>query len=358
MVIAQQTIATTPKYNFPHPTTDTILPQRFTDLSLHSLKDRIFQLNQQDFQQVNYSEPFRQQIQFKPEAIALKPRCDGNIVAAVDTSTIKIGETSAGILIAVRGANVWKQQRNFRYVRFGPFIFHITDANKNNVYNDLQKSRFDVHYENARGFPNLLQMPMRIASLLERWLQNVLSKTVSDGEILVDGSLTAGTADAPVSHMKEILASARKRNTTVLAFSKMSNLRMNGCLITELDFKQQKPPCLLESFGFRPRPPIVLLGDVYVARLSRGGYAFRLDIDREVGPAQRISAVEAVLGNDLVRDGYPETLRLAHILCTFTGNEVIAMQHFATHSCGLRIIERPDMHKILFGPFGRGENCS
>jgi hypothetical protein len=40
-------------------------------------------------------------------------------------------------------------------------------------------------------------------------------------------------------------------------------------------------------------------------------------------------------------------------LCTFTANEVLAMQHFTTRKHGLQLINRPDMHRLLFGPFGR-----
>jgi hypothetical protein len=288
----------------------------------------------------------------------LKPRHEESIVAAVDTSTIKIGETSAGMLIAVRGANVWKQNKNYRYMRFGPFIFHLTEENKNDVYAVLQRACFETLRRDPHGsFPNLLQMPMRMASLLERWLQAMLSRTISRGQILFDGSLTSGTGDAPTSLIKEILANARKRNTTVLAFSKMTNLRANGQLITDLSFKH-KPPYLLEAIGMRPKPPMILLGDVFVAKLTKGSYAFRLDIDREIAIEQKIEAVEKLLGNDSVSQSYPETLRLAHILCTFTANEVIAMQHFVTRRCGLRLVNRPDMHKLLFGPFGRGEYCS
>jgi hypothetical protein len=288
----------------------------------------------------------------------LKPRHEESIVAAVDTSTIKIGETSAGMLIAVRGANVWKQNKNYRYMRFGPFIFHLTEENKNDVYAVLQRACFETLRGDPHGsFPNLLQMPMRMASLLERWLQAMLSRTISRGQILFDGSLTSGTGDAPTSLIKEILANARKRNTTVLAFSKMTNLRANGQLITDLSFKH-KPPYLLEAIGMRPKPPMILLGDVFVAKLTKGSYAFRLDIDREIAIEQKIEAVEKLLGNDSISQSYPETLRLAHILCTFTANEVIAMQHFVTKRCGLRLVNRPDMHKLLFGPFGRGEYCS
>jgi hypothetical protein len=79
-----------------------------------------------------------------------------------------------------------------------------------------------------------------------------------------------------------------------------------------------------------------------------------LDIDKEVPFLNRVEAVEKLIGNDVFQS-YPETLRFAHILCTFTASEVLAIQHFITSKHGIRIINRPDMHRLLFGPFGRGE---
>lgn len=297
-------------------------------------------------------------LQFAPEPIALRSRHEECVVAAVDTSSMKIGETSTGMLIAVRGATVWKQNKNYNFTRLGPFIFHMTEENKREVYNTLHRAYFITSDEgNHHSLPNLVQMPMRIASLLERWLQAMLSKTMSNGLILFDGSLTSGTSDAPTQSMKETLGTARKRGDIVLAFSKMTNLRINGHFITDV-LPDYKPPYLLEMHGLRTKPPIVLLGEVCVARFSKEKYAFRLDIDKEVGLQQRIEAVEKLLGNELLSQSYPETLRLAHILCTFTANEVIAMQHFATREHGLRIVNRPDMHRLLFGPFGKGESYS
>jgi len=268
---------------------------------------------------------------------------------------MKIGETDTGMLIAVRGATVWKQQRHYRYMRLGPFIFHTTDENKRELYTALQTAYFNVAHEHAfTGMLNLMQMPMRIANLLERWLQAALTKTLTDSLVLFDGSLTAGTPDAPTQQMKQLLATARNRDNAVLAFSKMTNLRTNGYLITDA-LPPHKPPCMLETDGLKQRPPMMLLGEVYVARLTSGSCAFRLDIDREIPPSERVEAVERLLGNDLLSQSYPETLRLAHILCTFTANEVIAMQRFITRQHHVKIVNRPDMHRLLFGPFGRGD---
>jgi hypothetical protein len=355
-VIEQYTITTTPKYNFPHPATDITLPQRLVELSIRSLKNALntnpIQLNQQTIQQ-----PFNNQTRLNLKPIPLNPKHDTTVVAAIDTSSMKIGETATGMLIAIRGATVWKQKSSYRYLRIGPFIIHITEENKTEVYNALQKAYSNTQSENQQQNLQNHQIPTRLANLLEKWLQTTLSKTLNGGIILFDGSLTAGTPDTPKGLMKEILNTARARGNVALAFSKMTTLRINGILITDLAL-EHKPPYILEVEGLRTKPPTVMLGEVYIAKLTRGNCTFRLDIDKEIPAEQRIEAVERLLGNDLLSQGYPETLRLAHILCTFTANEVIAMQYFATRNYGLKLVNRPNMHKLLFGPFGKGDNTS
>ena len=338
---------------------DTSLPQRFLELSIHSLRqvrNQPFQLNQQTIQQDSQYENYLTTLQLKRHPLPLTPRTQETLIAAVDTSTIKIGETSKGIIIAIRGATIWKQNRHYHYTRIGPFIFHITADNKKDVYDSIERAYFNVQYSGTHhSTPNLLQMPMRLSSLLERWLQTMLAKTATDGLLLFDGSLTSGTFDTPVQRMRDILTTARRNRNIVLAFSKATSLRANGYLITDL-LPERDPPYLLETTGLKFKPPTVVLGDVYVARLNKANIAFRLDIDKEIPIPSRLEAVEKLLGNDLYLQSYPETLRLAHILCTFTANEVLAMQHFITRKHGIQIVNRPDMHRLLFGSFGKGES--
>ena len=357
-MIEQYPITTTPKYNFPQSSTDTTLPRKLIELSIDSLRQapcHAIQLNQQDIQQFGTIDAPDETLKLRLQPLPLNASHEEKTVAAIDTSTIKIGETTTGIMVAVRGATVWKESKRYRYVRFGPFIFHVTEENKRQVYETLERTYFNSTEEHShQGAPSILQMPTRIASLLERWLQTMTAKTVNNGLILFDGSLTAGTAETPTRRIKEILYSARKADNVVLAFSKMTNLRTNGHRITEL-LPNHKPPFLLETEGLRLKPPMVLLGEVYVARLTKGNLAFRLDIDKDVPSVPRIAAVEKLLGNDLFAESYPETLRLAHILCTFTANEVLAMRHFVSRRFGLQLVNRPDMHRLLFGLFGKGE---
>lgn len=349
----------TNKYNFPQPSIDSILPQRFFEQSIHSLnqvQQNPIQLNQQ-IQRLITTEQYPHNIQLKSTPVTLKPDHQETIVAAVDTSTIKIGETSTGIIVAVRGATTWKQNGAYKYTRLGPFIFHITEDNKNQLYNTLEHAYFSTTCGSShQAAPNIMQMPTRLASLLERWLQTMLAKTVKNGVLLFDGSLTAGTPETPTQRLREILSYARKNQSTVLAFSKATTLRANGLLITE-QLPNRDPPYLLETSGLHSRPPMMLLGDVYVARLNKANLAFRLDVDKETPFDQRIEVIQKLLGNDLYTQSYPETLRLSHILCSFTANEVLAIKHFITRKHGIQIVNRPDMHKVLFGSYGfKGEN--
>src|SRR3972149_10584005 len=137
---------------------DTTLPRRFLELSIHSQKkvrNQAFQLNQQNLQD-SALENCPTSLQLKRHPLPLTPRTQETIIAAVDTQTIKIGETSKGIIIAIRGATVWKQKRNYRYTRLGPFIFHITEDNKKEVYNTLEKAYFNTQYaNNHQNTPNL-----------------------------------------------------------------------------------------------------------------------------------------------------------------------------------------------------------
>jgi len=59
-----------------------------------------------------------------------------------------------------------------------------------------------------------------------------------------------------------------------------------------------------------------------------------------------------LIASDVVMQGYPETLRLAHIFSTFTANDVIATQRYLAYAYGLRIAPRFNIRKCLFGPFG------
>jgi hypothetical protein len=286
------------------------------------------------------------------KTISLEHSLDEKTVVAVDVSSIGIGETETGMLCAIRGAIVWKEKNKYRYQRIGPFPFHITEENKKEICKLFRNHSFEISGDH--GAPSIINIQARIGNLLERWLQLGISCSAYDTIILWDGSMTAGMADSPVDEVSRLLEIARNRLSTVLAFSKNTTLRFSGHKLTDLAEKAE-PPCLLQIDGFPlGSGPVLLLGDVYVAKLTPGVCSFRLDIDRKVPREQGIEAVQSLLGSDLLVQSYPETLRLAHIFSTFTATEVIGIQRFIAHQYGLKIVTRPNVRRLLFGPFGKG----
>jgi hypothetical protein len=283
------------------------------------------------------------------KTIPLEPAQDEKPVVAVDVSSIRIGETETGELCAIRGAIVWKEKNRYKYQRIGPFPFHITEQNKNEIH-----KLFRNHYFEFSEAPNIVNVPARMGSLLERWLQLGISCSTYDAILLWDGSMTAGTVDSPADEVSRLLEVARNRLSTVLAFSKNTTLRFSGHKLTDYAGKAV-PPCLLQINGFPASlGPVLLLGNIYVAKLTRGVCSFRLDIDKKVPQEHGIEAVQCLLGSDLLVQSYPETLRLAHIYSTFTATEVIGIQRFIARQYGLRIVTRPNVRRMLFGPFGKG----
>jgi glycyl-tRNA synthetase alpha subunit len=110
----------------------------------------------------------------------------------------------------------------------------------------------------------------------------------------------------------------------------------------------------MEGYPTALSATIRFLGNIYVAKLSQGNCSFRLDIDHKLDHDQAIEATQRLLANDLLLESYPETLRLAHIYSTFTANEVIGIQRFLAQTYGIRTVTRPNIRRLLFGPYGKG----
>ena len=282
------------------------------------------------------------------KTIPLEPQPDDRPIVAIDVSSIHLGETETGELCAIRGAIVWIEKNRYKYQRIGPFPFHITEQNKKELCKLFRNNHFE--FSEIPSFPNI---QTKMGNLLERWLQLGISCSSYGTIILWDGSLTAGTLDSPVEEMSRLLEIARNRLSTVLAFSKNTNLRLEGHKLTDYA-KKAVPPCLLQINDSPISSGLVLLGNIFIAKLTQGVCSFRLDIDKEISHEQGVNAVQSLLGSDLLLQSYPETLRLAHIYSTFTATEVIGIQRFISQQYGLKLVTRPNVRRLLFGPFGKG----
>jgi NurA domain len=271
-------------------------------------------------------------------------------VAAIDTSTVKLGELEDGMLCALRGAIVTLEAGNYHYHRYGPFVFSLG-------YNSPVVSKIleNLGLPPFSGEPNIDGLLKRVRNVLERWLQFSVSSSLKEAFVLIDGSLTAGTPDNPSRELERILEAARHAGSVMIAISKKTKLRIRNESLTNL-LAHESNPCLVdvdseitEQF---PPFPVRFLGRVFVAKLAKSGYPFRIDIDREMPSRTAVREFSQLAGTDIVDQGYPETLRLAHILSTFTATDVLAMQAFAKAQFDLEMTPKLALRHSLFGPFG------
>ena len=357
LLIGQLHYETTSKYNFPQLLKEAEISKKIVELSLnsmHTIKGRVFQLNNAEFLS-SFVETVQEKdlTHIKSRVLStlltpLRPIRDGTPITGIDVSSIKVGATDVGAVYAVRGAVVLKMNGKYKYIRFGPLPFHITRKNIREMFSELSR---DLSLD--FNFLSQLEPQSQLCNLIERWLRACVSNLARGSIILWDGSLTAGLPGNPTNELSKILRIARENSNIVMGFSKDTTVRFLEWRITDL-LNGYKPPCLFEIDSLPLSPPSYMrfLGRIYVAKLAKGGCAFRLDIDKAIPREESVTAVERLLGNEMVYQGYPETLRLAHIYSAFTASDVIGIQRFLVKRYGLRLVAQSNMHRILFGPYG------
>jgi hypothetical protein len=348
-VNAQFPITTTPRYNFPLQAGNLQLPIDLIELSIQTLHKTCQQLEPTIPQQLSTIDD----VALATQLIRLRPNKRQMTIFAIDVSSIRLGETFQGTLLAVRGAIVWKSKNSYRYMRLGPFPFHIPNHMKNDLHLLLNGSAYNAKVPTNLA-PSTLYIQTRLTGILERWMQRSINEATQNSIILWDGNMVAGTPDTSIKTMSKMLADARRQQNIILAFSKVTRLMLYNRKLTDLLLKQP-PPCILMTQNYpQYENSFRNMGRINVAKLSKSSCTFRLDVDANISKTETIQAVQTLIGNDSIQDSYPETLRLAHIYSTFTAAEVLGIQRYISQESSLKMISRPNIRRILFGRFGKG----
>ncbi len=271
---------------------------------------------------------------------ALKPRRSAGArrVVAIDTSSVKVAEGGGGLVVALRGALAVRSRDDVSVEIVGPLLYFVRQENLRRIMRVM---------EGGGGTYRLDETIQRVlASLFEKKLQEYAVERYEDSIMLFDGSLSAGPIDNPIRVMERILWKAGRRGCDVVAFSKTSVLSLWGEKIQSI-MARDEPPYLLhltplvKKLNLRVR----LLGEIFLARLSKGGGGFRVDA-RLIRDAEEVFG--SLLSSDPLIHGYPETLILAHDYATFTKPDIIAIQ--AALAKRTEILEGPSIRNILFNP--------
>lgn len=272
------------------------------------------------------------------------------LVIAIDSSSVTLAKTKNGIIAAIKAAVVFDDHVE----TFGPFIHHITNDNKQKIYNYFINEIFGLSV--TKNVAVLSKMPDRIRNFLERLIQRYASSKVENAIILWDGSLGTGKTqfDTPEDLMKISLTMAKGRGSSIVAITKKTTLILasnesifsvlsdyDGPVIVDLTDK-------IEVFGSRIYK---ILGTTFAAKLTSSGIPFRIDVSPDC-KSKPSSVLVDLMRSTSFYHGYPVELRNAHIYSKITKDEALACQKMIATKYNLPIVNAPDIHKVLLSPFG------
>ena len=279
----------------------------------------------------------------------MKPAPPEGSVVAIDSTSITLGHVQDGVVGAVRAALIRREpdKRNFIVERYGPYLFAPTNQNKQALYDGMRHSIFKKTKKALA--PNYVKMIDRARGFLEKLLQLEAAKTFSKSLLLYDGSLIGGTVDSPKQFVREVLDYAAARGNSIVAISKHTGLSLEPTkrsILSVLDGVYG--PCYAEVKPYISQRKERYLGNIYGCKFTHQGEPFRVDIP-DNSPSKHVLILSQVSG--LAGDyGYPEELKMAHVLCILSSIEVLELQSAATRIYGMEMKE--DIRKKIFGPFG------
>lgn len=287
-------------------------------------------------------------------------------VVAVDCGMIRLGETEAGPIIALRAAVVIDRAAGteVRLLRTGPLF--LSNAHKLEILYALGGSQGQDDFFVTIGGrpPRPLAVKRGVAdtgkyygdrfrSWWERVAQNIAVQAVDNGIILFDGALTLRSRDTPDTNIKRLARTAGARGSSIVAIAKQSELAVQGRSVRwwlddapNLACCRDLTPLLRHEDGNREQR---VLGNIFAARFSPHGPTFRTDVKVAPG-ATNEEALHQMFASVQIRSGYPDILVRAHAYSFFAWGDVIQLQ---AQACSMfHLTPQPEVRlTTAFGPF-------
>lgn len=266
------------------------------------------------------------------------------VLSALDSSCIHIADVEDGVIYAARVASVFfYDHKPQNHMRIGPIIFYLNEQNVGDLigegYEDDRFSRL-VLLEDS-----MAQAMIRVR--LERSFVMELVRSLSEGVIMIDGSLRNSIFDIEGSSLLDILNLAKKNRNEVIGISKSSRHRILNRISGEL-YSCGKSP--IYSDIHRLICPIFrgVKGRILLVKFTDDGLVFRVDIGN-FEPDTFEDTLSRVRYNDCFFGGYPESLRLAHHLSIFTRSEDTSIKSYLSKKVGIVEVPAEDPRKIALG---------
>lgn len=265
----------------------------------------------------------------------IRPIKENAIVAAIDSSSVKLAETEEGGLYSVKcGIAMAYGGCAIMHFKIGPVLFYLGESTIHESELEDRLARLVLLDD------DLAKRLVRIRA--ERAVQKEIANNFTNSIILVDGSLKISFFEDRERSLPKIAESCVLRKNRMIGICK-------GTKIKALD-RAAAPLTKVPGPAYVDVDPIIkslirnTIGSSSMVKLENNCPLIRADIvgDRE-------ESLGMLLGNDPVAGGYPEALRLAHHISTFTNTDMTCLRSHVLNNYDVTELAADDIRRALLG---------
>lgn len=265
----------------------------------------------------------------------IRPIKENALVAAIDSSSVKIAETEEGSLYGIKcGIATAFAGRALMHFKIGPVLFYLSESAIPD--SELEERLVRLVLMDDDFAKRLLRVRA------ERAVQKELANHFTNSIILVDGSLKASVFEDRQRSIGRIAESCVLRKNMMIGISKGTKLKVLDRAAAPLT--KVPGPAYIEVDMIIKSLIRNTVGSNSMVKLEKSSPVLRADI---VG--DRDESLGMLLGNDPVAGGYPETLKLAHYISTFTGTEMTCLRSHVLNSYDVTELAADDIRSMLLG---------
>jgi hypothetical protein len=266
----------------------------------------------------------------------IRPIKENTLVAAIDSSSIKLAETDDGSLYGIKcGLATAYAGRTLMHFKIGPGLFYLSEKTVHESELEERLSRLVLLDD------DLAKRLIRVR--VERVVQKEIASHFTNSVILVDGSLKASIFEERDCRISKISESSVLRKNMLLGISKSTKLKALDRAAAPLT--KVPEPAYIEVDDIIKSLIRNAIGSNLMVKLEKGSSPIlRADIVGDVS-----QSLGTLLGNDVVAGGYPETLRLAHHISTFTSTEVTCLRSHILNNYDVTELAADDIRRTLLG---------
>jgi hypothetical protein len=265
----------------------------------------------------------------------VRPIKENAIVAAIDSSSVKLAETEEGSLYGIKcGVTMAYGGKALMHFKIGPVLFYLGEST-------IHESELEERLARLVLFDDdLAKRLVRVRA--ERAVQKELASHFTNSIILVDGSLKSSLFEDRERSLAKIAESCVLRRNMMIGISKGTKLKALDRAAAPLT--KVPGPAYIEVDVIIKSLIRNTVGSNLMVKLEKNCPVLRADI---VG--DKSESLGMLLGNDPIASGYPETLRLAHYISTFTSTEMTCLRSHVLNSYDVTELAADDIRRTLLG---------